>query len=140
MSDDITIISTDDTYQLDNQPEFDGWWEKAGYVNHPLASGLTKQYKKGYKFFCKLTWSGTRICRKDQMDDLIDMYNNSAGMTIQPFPSSRPDASFGVEWNQEKLDMHLVEGVSPFGYHGTMLMEGNEIYSSIPKTWVTGDG
>jgi hypothetical protein len=131
---------TESEYQFEVNPHtIDMWWDHT-QILHPLADGLTKQYSKGFKLKGILTWRDKVFIRRTQMESFIDIFNLTSGITVHPFPSSRSSAQFGITWNQPMLDFHLVEGVSPIGYYGTIQFEGTLMYDTIPKTWVTADG
>jgi len=125
-------------YQVDYNPAMDIWFEHI-QESHFLSSGLIKLYHKGYKFHARLTYTQPQFFRGEQYDRLRQIYNLHSGLTFYPAPESSPGASFGVYW-VNNLDFHLVSGMTPFGYEGTIVLEGMSILDEIDSKISMGDG
>ena len=116
-------------YQVEYNPNICFWFEHI-QEEHKLASGLTRFYHKGYKFYANLSWQNPVFFRGEQYDRFRKIYNLNAGLTLCPAPESLPGACYGVQWIND-FDFHLVAGMTPFGYEGSMVLEGTSIFTSI---------
>jgi len=125
-------------YQFEYNPYIDIWFEHLK-ESHVLSSGLTRSYHKGYKLWARLAWQSPLFFRGEQYDRLRHVFNLHAGLTLHPAPESAPGASYGVQW-ANAFDFHLVAGATPYGYEGTMLLEGTSVLSELDPDVVLGTG
>ena len=125
-------------YEVEYNPNIDIWFEHI-QESHVLGNGQTKYYHRGYKFQAQLSWQQPLFFRGDQYDRLRQIYNLHTGMTLYPAPVSAPGACYGVQWVND-FDLHLVAGVTPMGYEGSMILEGTSILDSIDPEIVMGTG
>ena len=133
MADNIQFIFLNGTssYQLDWNPYMYIWFEHIQEV-HVLGSGLTKKYHRGFKLHAELTWQDSILFRGEQYEWFRRIYNLHDDFIFNPTPDSHSGASFGVQWMND-FDFRQVEGVTPFGYEGSMILEGTSILAEIPE-------
>ena len=142
MSDEIKLefmASGASDYQFGYNPDKMLIWFEHIQVPHELGSGITKFYHKGYKFMAQLSWKAPVFFRDDQYDRLRQIFNLHDGLTVTPCPDSCAGACYAVNWSND-FTFVLVEGVTPFGYVGTMILEGSEVLSEIDEDIVMGKG
>ena len=126
-------------YQLEYNPAKMHIWFEHLQARHELAAGNSRFYHKGYKFMAQLVWTSPFFFRDDQYDRLRQIFNFHDGITIAPCPDSCPGACYSVDWTND-FGFNLVEGVTPFGYEGVIVLEGSDVLSQINSNIIMGKG
>ena len=130
----VKIYRTSDPtgYQMEYNPLIDPYPEDLG-IPHELDSGLSVTYEKNLKLHLTLTWKEPNFFRGDQWEELRQIFNSKEGLCVYPCPDTNPTAVYQMKW-VNGWNIHLVRGKQPYGYEGTVDLEGTEILTEIPST------
>ena len=131
----ILIYSSGTTsYQMDYNPKTFNYGYQHVQEKVAIGDGTAKYYHRGYLFHATLDFEWIK---NDQYDAFRKIYNAHDEIIINPSPISANGASFGVMWDND-YSFTLVNGMTPFGYTGTIELVGTSLLNAIPDTFTLG--
>lgn len=106
---------------------YEAYWEP-NFIEHRLADGTVKMYKKGFTLKAKLSWGEGSWLTQDDYSALTTMFNQlTATAKFYPRPNTYPGRAFNMQIVSDfnfTPHMSLLQAGQQF-YEGTLILESS---------------